>query len=87
MEKLNNNLPHNSKTEVFARRARVDQAVGLCYRKKRNFLDNLTLEKPYPVFCVIEKCWCFVCFDFRPHRKRSATIFMYAHGKLDLTFV
>ena len=65
-----------SEIEIFARRARVDQAVGLCYRKKRNFLDKLTLEKAdRPVFCVIGKIWCFVRSHFRPHRKCSVTIF------------
>ena len=55
--------------------------------KKRNFLDNLTSGKAdRPVFCVIGKIWCFVRSHFRPHQKCSVTIFMYAHGKLDLTF-
>ena len=31
---LHNVSAYSSKTEVFALRARVDQAVGLCYRKE-----------------------------------------------------
>ena len=34
-----------NKTGIFARRARVDQAIGLCYRSKLNILEDLTLEK------------------------------------------
>ena len=36
-----------SQTGIFARRARVDQAVGLYYRQKRNILVKLSLEKSY----------------------------------------
>ena len=36
-----------SKTGIFARRARVDQAVGLYYRNKHNILVNLSLGKSY----------------------------------------
>ena len=35
-----------SKTGIFARRARVDQAVGLYYRKQTIFV-NLSLGKSY----------------------------------------
>ena len=41
------------------------------------------LEKAYgPVFCVIEKFWCFVCFHFRRHRKCSVTIFYVCPWKI-----
>ena len=44
----------SSKTEIFAQRARVHQAMGLCYQSKLNILEDLTLEKSYyPVIAFL----------------------------------
>ena len=55
---------------------------GSATEKKRNLLDNLTLEKAdRPVFCVIGKICCFVRSHFRPHRKCFVTIFYVSPWK------
>ena len=77
-----------SKTEVFCPKDEGRSGRGpLLPEKKRKFWITYCWKKAYrPVFCVIEKICRFARFHFKPHRKCSVTIFMYAHGKLDLAF-
>ena len=76
------------KTEIFARRGSEDQWASAT-EKKRNILDNLTLKKAYrPVLGFLSDQKDLVLHVLTLDLIENVLwLFLYTHGKLDLTFV